>query len=113
MILTGIACLLAFVAMLATIVAVALRQRAPLVAQQLEVVQAHAPAFQRPRSLHHRRSAAEREAERAIILAALLAGVEARLIARCLRGSASWNRRKVATVRRINEQRLQLQSATI
>lgn len=114
MMLTGIACLLAFVAVLASVVAVALRRRAPLVAQQVAYTQANAPAFQpRPRSLHYRRSPAEREAERAMILAALLAGVDAVLIARCLRGSASWNRRKVATVRRLNEQRLQRPSAEV
>ena len=52
----------------------------------------------------------EREAERAIILAALLAGVEQAMIARLLRGDRIYNRRKVGIVYRLNEQRIKRQA---
>lgn len=65
------------------------------------------PQPQRAKRRHRRLTRPERESERAMILAALLAGVEPVMIARLLRGSPDWNRRKVAMVRRLNQHRFE------
>lgn len=97
----GGSCLLFFFAVMGSVVAIALRQR------PVERLADHPMTLPTPsrRRIRQRRTQAEREAERALILAALLAGVEPAMIARLLRGHAGYNRRKVNTVRRLNEHR--------
>ncbi len=96
--LTGIGLLIFVVAALGSVGVVVSRRALPQPEPE--------PQPQRAKRRYKRLSQIEREAERAIILAALLAGVEPVLIARLLRGSPDWNRRKVNTVKRWNEQRI-------
>lgn len=66
------------------------------------------PAPQRAnRCYTPRRTHAERAAEQKLILAGLLAGIEPVLIARCLKHSPAYNARLVATVKRLNQHRLE------
>lgn len=69
------------------------------------------PIPQAPRAKRQRRrlTQREREAERALVLAGLLAGIKPLLIARVLCHSQAHNRRIVATVYRLNEQRIKRQ----
>lgn len=62
-----------------------------------------------PRAKRYRRrlTVREREAERALVLAGLLAGIEPVLIARLLCHSLAHNRRIVTTVYRLNKHRLE------
>lgn len=68
------------------------------------------PQPTRVKRRYRRLTQAERESERAIILAALLAGVEPAMIARLLRGDYIYNHRKVGIVYRLNEQRIKRQA---
>lgn len=59
------------------------------------------------RRIRQHLSQQRREEKRAIILAALLAGIEPVAIAELLRGNVQYNRRIIAMVRRLNQHRLE------
>jgi hypothetical protein len=99
----GGGCLLFFIAMVASIVAIALRQR------PMERLANHPMTLPTParRRIRQHLSQQRREEKREIILAALLAGIEPAAIAELLRGNVQYNRRIIAMVRRLNQHRLE------
>lgn len=96
MVLAGIGIVLFFLAIGASLVAMALHRRDPV-----PVYPPAPPARPHPR---RRRTLADRQVEDRLIVAGLAAGLTPPQIARVLRGSPSWRYRRV----RLIQQRLQL-----